>query len=129
MTSPGSVDLAVQSHRRYDAAAGGGQGGGRGSADVYQEVRRDGRIFVGLRVDLAKVTKKGMQELIEDAWRNRAPKRLVAEYDSRRGPSTAQVVDTGQAKTGDTPWLRHHPAAGDGLELADRCSLSEVDPF
>jgi hypothetical protein len=51
--------------------------------DVYEEVWRDGRIFVGLRVDLAKVTKKRMQELIEHAWRNRAPKRLVAEYDSR----------------------------------------------
>ena len=51
--------------------------------DVYQEVWRDGRIFVGLRVDLAKVTEKRMQELIEHAWRNRAPKRLVKEYDSR----------------------------------------------
>ena len=45
--------------------------------DVYQEVWRDGRIFVGLRVDLTKATKKRMQELIEHAWRNRAPKRLV----------------------------------------------------
>ena len=51
--------------------------------DVYEEVWRNGRIFVGLRVDLAKVTSKRMQELIEHAWRNRAPKRLVAEYDSR----------------------------------------------
>ena len=51
--------------------------------DVYAEVWRNGRSFVGLRVDLAKVTEKRMQELIEHAWRNRAPKRLVAEYDSR----------------------------------------------
>ena len=50
---------------------------------VSQEVWRDGRIFVGLRVDLAKVTEKRVQELIEHAWRNRAPKRLVKEYDSR----------------------------------------------
>jgi hypothetical protein len=50
---------------------------------VYQEVWRDGRIFVGLRVDLAKVTETRMQELIEHAWRHRAPKRLVKEYDSR----------------------------------------------
>jgi hypothetical protein len=49
--------------------------------DVYEEVWRQGRFFVGLRVDLAKVTEKRMQELIEHAWRNRAPKRLVAEYD------------------------------------------------
>ncbi|GAA5039479.1 MmcQ/YjbR family DNA-binding protein [Actinopolymorpha pittospori] len=52
--------------------------------EVYEEVwRQNGQIFVGLRVDLAKVTKKRMQELIELAWRHRAPKRLVAEYDSR----------------------------------------------
>jgi hypothetical protein len=51
--------------------------------DVYEEVWRNGRIFVGLRVDLAKVTKERMQELIEHAWRNRAPKRLVAEHDRR----------------------------------------------
>jgi hypothetical protein len=51
--------------------------------DVYGEVWRNGRIFVGLRVDLATVTEKRMQELIEHGWRNRAPKRLVAEYDRR----------------------------------------------
>jgi hypothetical protein len=51
--------------------------------DVHEEVWRNGRIFVGLRVDLAKVTEERMQELIEHAWRNRAPKRLIAEYDSR----------------------------------------------
>ena len=58
--------------------------------DVYEEVWRSGRIFVGLRVDLAKVTEKRMRELIEHAWRNRAPKRLVAEYDGRSatGPPT-----------------------------------------
>jgi hypothetical protein len=51
--------------------------------DLYQEVWRDGRIFVGMRVDLAKVTRTQMQELIGNAWRNRAPKRLIKEYDSR----------------------------------------------
>jgi hypothetical protein len=51
--------------------------------DVYEEVWRNGRVFVGLRVDLAKVAQERMQELIEHAWRNRAPKRLVAAYDSR----------------------------------------------
>jgi hypothetical protein len=51
--------------------------------DVYEQVWRNGRIFVGLRVDLARVTEERMRELIEHAWRNRAPKRLVAEYDSR----------------------------------------------
>jgi hypothetical protein len=51
--------------------------------DVYEEVWRNGRIFVGLRVDLARVSEQRMQELIEHAWRNRAPKRLVAENDRR----------------------------------------------
>jgi hypothetical protein len=50
--------------------------------DIFEEVWREpGRIFVGLRVDLAEVPEKRMQELIEHAWRNRAPKRLVAAYD------------------------------------------------
>jgi hypothetical protein len=52
--------------------------------DVFEEVSREhGRIFVGLRVDLAKVPEQRMQELVEHAWRHRAPKRLVAEYDRR----------------------------------------------
>ena len=52
--------------------------------DIFEEVWREhGRIFVGLRVDLAKIPEKRMQELIENAWRNRAPKRLVAAYDRR----------------------------------------------
>ncbi len=51
--------------------------------EIYEEVWRNGRIFVGLRVDLAKVTEERMRELIEHAWHNRAPKRLVAEYDRR----------------------------------------------
>jgi hypothetical protein len=50
---------------------------------LYEEVWRNGRIFVGLRIDLARVPEERMRELIEHAWRNRAPKRLVAEYDSR----------------------------------------------
>ncbi|HEX8347210.1 MAG TPA: MmcQ/YjbR family DNA-binding protein [Actinoplanes sp.] len=50
--------------------------------DVYQEVWRNGQIFVGLRVDLAKVSQQRMRQLIELAWRNRAPKRLIAAYDS-----------------------------------------------
>lgn len=51
-------------------------------SDVFEEVWREhGRIFVGLRVDLAEVSETRMQGLIEHAWRHRAPKRLVAEYD------------------------------------------------
>jgi hypothetical protein len=52
--------------------------------DVYEEVWREhGRIFVGLRVDLAEVGAERMRELIEHAWRNRVPKRVAAAYDGR----------------------------------------------
>jgi hypothetical protein len=40
----------------------------------------DGYPYVLVR--LAAVTKRELAELIEDAWRIRAPKRLVAEYDA-----------------------------------------------
>ncbi|MPZ89199.1 MAG: MmcQ/YjbR family DNA-binding protein [Nitriliruptorales bacterium] len=50
--------------------------------DVYEEVWRSNRgIFVGLRVDLSKVSAGRVRELVEHAWRNKAPKRLVAAYD------------------------------------------------
>lgn len=50
-------------------------------SDVFEEVWRNHgqkRIFVGLRVDLAKVSPERYRQLVETAWRNRAPKRLVA---------------------------------------------------
>ena len=40
----------------------------------------DGYPYVLVR--LAKVGKRQLRELIEDAWRIRAPKRLVTEYDN-----------------------------------------------
>lgn len=51
---------------------------------TYEEVWRPGatRSFVGLRTDLAKVSEERVQELIEHAWRNKAPKRVVAAYDA-----------------------------------------------
>lgn len=52
---------------------------------VYEEVWRTAgrKIYVGLRVDLAKVSPERVQELVENAWRNKAPKRLVTEHDTR----------------------------------------------
>jgi hypothetical protein len=52
---------------------------------IYEEVWRPGatRSLVGLRVDLAKVSAEHAQELVEHAWRNKAPKRVVAGYDAR----------------------------------------------
>lgn len=53
--------------------------------DVYQEVWRPGarKSLVGLRVDLARVTPERIRELVEHAWRNKAPRRTVAAYDAR----------------------------------------------
>jgi hypothetical protein len=42
------------------------------------------RIFVGLRVELSTISPERCQELIERAWRNQAPKRLVSSYDDER---------------------------------------------
>jgi hypothetical protein len=52
---------------------------------TYEEVWRTAamKIFVGLRVDLAKVPEERVQELVEHAWRNKAPKRVVAAYDAQ----------------------------------------------
>jgi hypothetical protein len=40
-------------------------------------------IFVGRRVDLADISEQRLQKLVEHAWRNKAPKRLVAAHDTR----------------------------------------------
>jgi hypothetical protein len=53
---------------------------------LYEEVWRNGNgpIFVGLRVDLATVPPKRFAELVELAWRNKAPRRLAAAHDQAR---------------------------------------------
>lgn len=53
------------------------------SPAAYEAVsRNDGKIFVGLRVGLTVTAPAAVAELVCLAWRNRAPKRLVAAYDS-----------------------------------------------
>jgi hypothetical protein len=44
--------------------------------------RNDGKIFVGLRVDLAATAPAAVAELVRLAWRNRAPERLAASLDA-----------------------------------------------
>lgn len=56
--------------------------------DTYEEMWRQGRYFVGVRVDLAKVSGERLRELIEHAWRNKAPKRLAAAFDERSGETS-----------------------------------------
>ena len=51
--------------------------------DVYEEVWRtgNGRVFAGLRVDLAKAPADRFAELVAHAWRAAAPAALVTAYD------------------------------------------------
>jgi hypothetical protein len=51
--------------------------------DAYEEIWRNGQIFMGLRVDLSKVDARRVRELIKQSWRHSAPKRIVAAYDKR----------------------------------------------
>ncbi|MDG4824671.1 MmcQ/YjbR family DNA-binding protein [Asanoa sp. WMMD1127] len=60
------------------------QAAAAGEPQVFEEVWREhGRIFVGLRVDLARVDGPRLRELIEHAWRHRVPKRVAAAHDGR----------------------------------------------
>ena len=51
--------------------------------DAYEEIWRNGKTFMGLRLDLSKVAARRVRELIEKSWRHSAPKRIVAAYDER----------------------------------------------
>jgi hypothetical protein len=50
---------------------------------AYEEIWRNGKIFMGLRVDLSKVPAHRVGALIEKSWRHTAPKRVVPAYDKR----------------------------------------------
>ena len=50
---------------------------------AYEEIWRDQKMFLGLRVFLSEVRVSTVRELIEKSWRHTAPKRLVAQYDER----------------------------------------------
>lgn len=45
------------------------------------------RNFLGLQVQLNHVSEARSRELLEDAWRHQAPKRLGAEYDQDTPPA------------------------------------------
>jgi len=61
---------------------------------VYEPLRW-GRRVRGLRVRLASAPDARVMELLEEAWRRKAPKRLVAEYDL--SPRTAAPRSEGQS--------------------------------
>lgn len=49
---------------------------------AYQELWWGNKLW-GLRVTLAAVPTDDVSDLIEEAWRRKAPKRVVAAYDAR----------------------------------------------
>ena len=49
------------------------------------EPLRWGQAIRGVGVNLASAPAVRVQELIEESWRRKAPKRLVADYDRSRG--------------------------------------------
>ncbi|MEV4375115.1 MmcQ/YjbR family DNA-binding protein [Nonomuraea sp. NPDC049637] len=58
---------------------------------VYSEVWRTAamKIWVGLRVDLSAISPEQIQQLVEHAWRNKAPMSVVAAYDAAAPSNTA----------------------------------------
>ena len=48
--------------------------------DAYEEIWRAGKGFLGLRVDLSRVSAARVRELIERSWRHSAPRRLAAAH-------------------------------------------------
>jgi hypothetical protein len=49
------------------------------------EPLRWGQRISGLRVNLAATSAESLAEVIEESWRRKAPKRLVAAFDQQRG--------------------------------------------
>lgn len=52
---------------------------------VFEEARRSDRL-IGVRADLASVPTERLEQMFEQAWRNKAPKRLVTEFDQGSKP-------------------------------------------
>lgn len=74
--------FCVAEQEAYDVAAA--------DPAVYEALRRpDARkSFLGLQVRLGDVSADRVRSLVEQAWRQQAPKRLVAEHD-RDSPTSA----------------------------------------
>ncbi len=54
-----------------------------------QAVRRKDarRSFLGLQVELDRVPRERVRRLVSQAWREHAPKRLIADHDRSAGPA------------------------------------------
>ncbi|HEY7351815.1 MAG TPA: MmcQ/YjbR family DNA-binding protein [Terriglobales bacterium] len=51
--------------------------------DACEEIWRNGKTFMGLRVDLSRMPARRVHELIERSWRHSAPTHVVAARDRR----------------------------------------------
>lgn len=51
--------------------------------DAYEEIWRNHEKFMGLRVEISKVPRRRIFELIEASWRHTAPDRIVSAYKNR----------------------------------------------
>lgn len=53
--------------------------------------RRDARrSFLGLQVEVGQVSRERIRSLVEEAWRQQAPKRLAADHDQSEPPGRSQ---------------------------------------
>ncbi len=50
--------------------------------NAYEEIRRNGR-FLGIRLDLSKISSRALRSVVELSWRHSAPKRIADQYGSR----------------------------------------------
>jgi hypothetical protein len=55
-----------------------------GAPDVYEKAAYTGR-YGWVRVDLTKADPAELREVVTEAWRRTAPKRVVTAYDSAQG--------------------------------------------
>lgn len=74
-----TVSLAEKEARAFAAEA----------PEAYEDIWRNGEIFMGLRVDLSKIPAGRLREVIEASWRHSAPPRVVAAHDKQRSPDSA----------------------------------------
>lgn len=57
---------------------------------AYEEIWRNGKTFMGLRVDLSKIPAGRLRELIATSWGHSAPPRLVAANGEAQSTDSAR---------------------------------------
>ena len=50
--------------------------------DIFEEVWQSKKYLIGLKINIDKVSTKQLQQMVELAWRNKAPKKLVKEFEN-----------------------------------------------